>query len=185
MLQNLEAGYTTMYNVKADACYQYPVNNMFINHAMTMGSVAGDCARNAGFQVKGATHTQPGEYMGHHYSVEVTEYTHAGLQELCDGSDCNQMFLQDLCDGSDCNQMFLQNLCDGSDCNQMFLQDLCDGSDCNQMSWMQELYQSQNLTHWVIEGKCYQKAVPANIMQQVLSAPINGLAGGCVVGGYT
>ena len=157
MLQNLEAGYTTMYNVKADACYQYPVNNMFINHAMTMGSVAGDCARNAGFQVKGATHTQPGEYMGHHYSVEVTEYTHAGLQELCDGSDCNQMFLQDL----------------------------CDGSDCNQMSWMQELYQSQNLTHWVIEGKCYQKAVPANIMQQVLSAPINGLAGGCVVGGYT
>ena len=81
--------------------------------------------------------------------------------------------------------MFLQNLCDGSDCNQMFLQELCDGSDCNQMSWMQELYQSQNLTHWVIEGKCYQKAVPANIMKAVLSAPINGLAGGCVVGGYT
>ena len=50
---------------------------------------------------------------------------------------------------------------------------------------MQELYQSQNLTHWVIEGKCYQKAVPANIMKAVLSAPINGLAGGCVVGGYT
>ena len=65
------------------------------------------------------------------------------------------------------------------------LQELCDGSDCNQQSWMQELYQSQNLTHWVIEGKCYQKAVPANIMAEVLKAPINGLAGGCVVGGYT
>ncbi len=34
------------------------------------------------------------------------------LQNLCSGSDCNQMhFLQDLCSGSDCNQMhFLQNL---------------------------------------------------------------------------
>merc|ERR1711865_141483 len=49
---------------------------------------------------------------------------------------------------------------------------------------LQELYQSENLVHWVIENQCYQKAVPANIMAAVQTAPINGLAGGCVVGGY-
>ena len=123
--------------------------------------------------VQGKTFDYNGDYQGHKYMTVVTEFTSSGLQELCDGSDCNQ-------------QEFLQELCDGSDCNQMhFLQQLCDGSDCNQMHFMQELYQSQNLTHWVIEGKCYQKAVPANIMAEVLKAPINGLAGGCIVGGYT
>merc|ERR1712195_302311 len=64
------------------------------------------------------------------------------------------------------------------------LQELCSGWTCNKQP-MQELYQSENLTHWVIGNKCYQKAVPANIMAKVLAAPINGLAGGCVVGGYT
>ena len=48
-----------------------------------------------------------------------------------------------------------------------------------------QLNEVQNLTHWVIEGKCYQKEVSANLMKAVLSAPINGLAGGCVAGGFT
>ena len=38
--------------------------------------------------------------------------------------------LQNLCDGSDCNQMGLQNL------YEIPLQNLCDGSDCNQMHFM-------------------------------------------------
>ena len=163
-LMNMQAapGTTTMHNIANGVCYQYDVADLFTNAAMTKGSIAGDCAK-VGFAAKqGAQYKHYGQYGEHHYEVEIQNYGQGLLQNLCDGSDCNQMHFP----------MQLQNLCDGSDCNQM-------------SSYFQNLYESQNLTHWVIEDKCYQKAVPANIMQQVLSAPINGLAGGCIVGGYS
>ena len=112
-LQNLEATVdkTMMYTVKDDACFQYEVSDLYTSIAMTEGSVSGTCAINAGFVVKGKSFKHDGEYKGHAYTTMVTEYNHAGLQELCDGSDCNQMFLQNLCDGGDCNQQpFLQEL---------------------------------------------------------------------------
>ena len=161
-LMNMQAapGTTTMHNIAAGICYQYDVADLFTNAAMTKGSVAGTCA-NVGYATpQGSQYKHYGNYGTHHYEVEIQNYGQGLLQNLCDGSDCNQM------------SKYFQNLCDGSDCNQM-------------SKYFQNLYQSQNLTHWVIDGKCYQKAVPANIMQQVLTAPINGLAGGCIVGGYT
>tara|TARA_B110000285_G_scaffold118297_1_gene134007 strand:- start:46 stop:591 length:546 start_codon:yes stop_codon:yes gene_type:complete len=145
-LQNLEAqaGKTLMYTLKDGACYQYEVSDLYTNIAMTEGSVAGTCAKNAKMTVQGKTFNHAGEYKGHSYTTVVTEFTASGLQELCSGWQCDK------------------------------------AGDT-----MQELYASENLTHWVIDGKCYQKAVPANIMAEVLKAPINGLAGGCIVGGYS
>ena len=147
-----------MNDAKDGQCYQYYVADIFTHIASSQGSQFGTCAMR-GYKVEGETYNKEGSYNGHAWMAEVTDFSIGEeLQELCDGSDCNQMFQ---------------------------LQELCDGSDCNQMFNLQELYQSQNLVHWVIEDTCYEKAVPANIMNAVLAAPINGLAGGCVVGGFT
>ena len=142
-LQNLEgANKMTMFNVKEGACYQYDILETYANIARSTGSTMGTCA-GVGYKVEGESYPYAGLYQGHKWVAMVTNFSMGGLQELCDGSDCNQMH-------------FLQNL-----------------------------YQAQNLVHWVIEDKCYEKAVPANIMKAVLTAPINGLSGGCVVGGFT
>ena len=54
---------------------------------------------------------------------------------------------------------------------------------------LQQLYESENLAHWVDPSTniCYQKAVPAGVMEEVLTQKLytmTGLAGGCIVGDY-
>merc|ERR1712070_354515 len=90
---NLRAadGYTTMYSVKNGACYQYEIQDLYVNKALTNGSVAGTCSTNAHYTQKGKTFTYHGDDNGFKYALPVTEYTQgAGLQELCSGWSCNQ-----------------------------------------------------------------------------------------------
>ena len=64
-----------------------------------------------------------------------------------------------------------------------------DVAEYSQEAGLQQLYVSHNLAHWVDPRTniCYQKAVAANIMQEVLSTKflgMTGLGGGCIVGDY-
>ena len=94
-LMNLEAS-TTMYMVKDDVCNEVEIHDSFTAAAQAHGLVAGSCAHN-GWTVKGKTFTKDVQVGAHVFHLPVTQWSHAGLMNLCSGGGpaseggCNQM----------------------------------------------------------------------------------------------
>ena len=86
-------GPTTMYMVKDDVCNEVQVTSDSIDSIDSISAhvlVAGSCAHN-GWTVKEQTYYMDVNVGNGVILLPVTQWYHAGLMNLCDGSNCNKM----------------------------------------------------------------------------------------------
>ena len=79
-----------MYLAQDDVCLQVQIHDSFIDAAKSHGLKAGTCADN-GWTVQGKSFQKTVEYKGIDHTLDVTQYSHGGLMNLCYRQDCNQM----------------------------------------------------------------------------------------------
>ena len=88
-LMNLEAN-TVMYMVKDDACLEFQIQDSLVSAAKAHGLISGSCGYN-GWINYDSSFTQNVKVGAHVLNLPVTQWSHAGLMNLCDGSNCNKM----------------------------------------------------------------------------------------------